>query len=237
MYCIRCGKEIPDLALNCPYCGSVQVEDASPADTEQLPRPAAAPVTVTLTKRNWAKLLLIGALLCFFLPFAAISCTDDDSGRTIYTQTVSGFEMMSKIDDEANLSKKEPSILAEVMRRLPSAFSIAAFAAGVFAVTLLFLGRSARVSGRLAAASAVFTLLIGLFFFLFYSPLSPVSVYSLSYGESSPSSVEALRMIRVKIKPGLLLAAGCFTAGAIFCRKARAEEENQTESGIYPARY
>lgn len=224
MYCIRCGKEISELALNCPHCGAVQVEDASPSDTEQLPRPASTPVTVSLTKRNWAKLLLIGALLCFFLPFAAISCSDEKTGRTVYSQSVSGFEMMKLSDNNGlNLREEEPDPMEEILKRLPGIFSITAFAAGVIAVVLLFLGKSARAAGWLAVLASVCTLLLGLFFFLLYSPLSPISVYSMT--DQSAQAAEALKIIRIKIKPGLPLALTAFIAGAVFCFRERPPEE------------
>lgn len=223
MFCIRCGKEIPEFAINCPYCGSAQIEDA---ETGALPvsAPAAANSSaVRLTKRSWAKALLIAALLCFFLPFIAVSCTNEDTGRTYYSRGVSGFEMMNLDNGGLNLKDEdreaEESFGKKVLKRLPSILAIAAFCMGVIAGLLLFLGKSARAAGRLSVGSAICLLLLALLFFLLYSPLSPVTDW---YSEETQ---KVLRYIKVSLRPGIFLSAGCFIADAVFCFKDKPPEQ------------
>ena len=222
MYCLHCGREISDLAVNCPYCGTAQVEDASPELSGTAPV-RETPVSLrSLTKRTWAKILLAAAMFCFFLPFVAVSCSSEKSGKAFYTRNISGFEMMKLGSDGLDLEKEEedeyPAVRA-FAEHLPMALSIAAFGMGAVALALLLLGRSARAAGRLSVGSAVMLLLLALLFFLFYSPLSPVTEM---YSEERKKMLE---YFSVRLRPGIFLSAGCFIAGAVFCRKDRPPEE------------
>lgn len=221
MYCMHCGREISDLAVNCPYCGTAQVEDASPELSGTVPV-RGTPVSLrSLTKRTWAKILLAAAMLCFFLPFIAVSCSSEKSGKTYYTRNLSGFEMMKLGGDGFDLEKEDeahPAVRA-FAEHLPMILSITAFGMGAVAFVLLLLGRSARAAGRLCVGSAVVLLLLALLFFLLYSPLSPVTEL---YSEERK---KALKVITVKLRPGIFLSAGCFIAGAVFCRKDRPPED------------
>ncbi|MBR5404685.1 MAG: hypothetical protein IK107_00155 [Oscillospiraceae bacterium] len=213
MYCLHCGKEIPDLAVNCPFCGSTQVEDAAPVSPETT---AAAGSLRELSHRTRAKMLLIAALVCFFLPFITVSCTSEKDGKTYYSQSVSGFGLMNLGDSGLNLDteRDETEPAAELLKRLPNVCSIAAFGMGVIAAMLLFLGRHIRAAGRLAVCAAVCLILMGLFFFLLYSRYSPMR-------EAMEESSKLLKVIYIRLRIGLLLSAGCFIAGAVFCFKDR----------------
>jgi hypothetical protein len=214
MYCIHCGKEIPDLALNCPFCGASQLGGAEPAPA------AEEPVTLrSLPRRTWAKILLITALACFFLPFITVSCHSNRDDKTVYAQSMNGFEMMRLGSSGFQTEREDENPIIKAAERLPNVFAILAFGMGLIAVLLLFLGKRARAAGGLAVGSAVCLVLLALFFLLLYSPGSPVRAY---YPEKTDT---LLRTITVRVRFGIWLAAAGFTAGAVFCFRDRPPDE------------
>ena len=88
MFCKKCGSEVPDGMKFCTHCGTAIEQICSLSKNEQGENPV-----VDLSKKNdinsvtIAKMLLLVAILCFFLPFVAVSCQGQSAD-------MSGFDAM-----------------------------------------------------------------------------------------------------------------------------------------------
>ena len=73
MFCIHCGKEIPDGSAFCPECGGAQKVEAAPAKEPPVPPSTEPdPVSIPLEKTKYNTLSIVGfviGLVSWFLNF------------------------------------------------------------------------------------------------------------------------------------------------------------------------
>lgn len=184
------------------------------------------------------KIMIVLALLCFFLPFVSVSCSMGASGGDQELGKFTGFDMItgnmemdtsgsslgglggsssSKYDDEwddnnSTSSKKKDESKSE--KEKMNYWLIAAAACGAVALGVLFIkGKKLEVvSGGLCAAAAILVIIARATFKSFYGfdeALKEQSTSS-SYGDLS-------QYIKVNTKIGLILCVGLFAVAAIAC--------------------
>ena len=111
MFCMQCGKPIPDESTVCPECGAQQAAAPTPpsnaastvssaAQTATAAASGAVSKFMALPKRTIAKIAILLAMISFFFPFVTVSCS---GGGKNLEETYSGFELITTAgsdDDE-----------------------------------------------------------------------------------------------------------------------------------------
>ena len=113
MFCMKCGKEIPNESTVCPECGAQTAPPQTPPPAANATAGAASTISnavaafSALSKRTIAKIAVVIALVAFFLPFVTVSC---NGGGKDLKETYSGFSLMtgmSSDDDEIASQSKD----------------------------------------------------------------------------------------------------------------------------------
>ena len=196
MYCRHCGTEIPEGTNTCPSCGkdtspvrAASIPAADPKELVQKAATAAAPLPLAMI----ARIAVIAALLCFFLPFVMVSCNGDKSVSASY----SGFEMITKIgaDDDELLSQDSSKAKSNI-------FVFGAFACGVVSAVFMFVKKDKqKLAAALSAISAAALLVFRMTFRMYYGL----------------NDSEYKKYIDVKTRFGLILCILFFLAAAAAC--------------------
>lgn len=208
MYCKHCGQQIPDGADFCPLCGGMQNDMTLAASRSGI---------AGISRRLIAKIALALALVCFFLPFMAVSCSSE--GTTVFSKDYTGFQLMTSMEGDSDDSSEDETVSEKEGDAKPNIYAIASFALGIGALVLLLLGKRSRISGVISAVSGVLLVVLGASFRSYYDlnslDLSNSSGGDSLFGSSKMSDLSA--MISVDVKYGLILAVVFFAAAAVCC--------------------
>lgn len=153
MFCPNCGKEIKDGAPFCGECGAklnTATEEKVPAGSS----PDAVPVSTASSKGKAstafiAKIFVLVALICFFMPFMTISCADKSVSKD--KVKVTGTDMIFG-DKDISEQKEDEGGSGSIF----NIFVCVAAVAGV--VALLPIKKTALFSGISALSLVVFRL-------------------------------------------------------------------------------
>ena len=206
MFCKNCGKQIPDGSSFCSLCGTkidsilplrTAVPDVSPVPAPAKPDAPAPAMIAGIPVRTVIKIVLVIALLAFFLPFVTVSCNSGTSKSTEITETYSGMELITTIGskDDALLAKSQDHE-AKVNFFVTMAFLCAAAGLG-----MLFSKQRSIVTAALSCASFILLLI----FRMFFRPY---------YGLNDP---DIKKYIDVDTRFGLLLCMLALLAAAVLC--------------------
>lgn len=206
MFCKNCGKQIPDGSSFCSLCGTkidsilplrTAVPDVSPVPAPAKPDAPAPAMIAGIPVRTVIKIVLVIALLAFFLPFVTVSCNSGTSKSTEITETYSGMELITTIGskDDALLAKSQDHE-AKVNFFVTMAFLCAAAGLG-----MLFSKQRSIVTAALSCASFMLLLI----FRMFFRPY---------YGLNDP---DIKKYIDVDTRFGLLLCMLALLAAAVLC--------------------
>lgn len=146
MNCPKCGGKLGAGAKFCPDCGE-KIEQVSPLpETSDVPNPAAAVDSKKAGKGAHLimKVLIVLALICFFMPFVTVSCGDvkvEETGfdlmigRSEYSGSYGSY--LNEYSDEDDGIKINPCVLIS----------------GICGVVALFVGM--KISGVLSVVSSI----------------------------------------------------------------------------------
>ncbi|MBQ5334859.1 MAG: hypothetical protein J6Z45_02820 [Oscillospiraceae bacterium] len=209
MYCRHCRSMIPDGSDFCPTCGGAQ-NDAAPAPGgySSADFTSANPVA-RIPKRLIAKIALAIALVCFALPFMAVSCSNGST--TMFEQQYSGFQLMTSIGGDSDTA--DESVAEKEKDAKPNIYAIISFALGAAALILLVIGKRSKLCGVFSGISALALVAVAATFRSYYG------LDSLNTGGSDSllGSANMSDMISVDVKFGLIIAVILFICAALCC--------------------
>ena len=205
MYCRHCGREIPDGAEFCPLCGGLQNDGGFSASRGGI---------AGISKRLIAKIALALALVCFALPFMAVSCSSE--GTTVFSKEYSGFQLMTSLGEASDAGEDETAAEKEKDAK-PNIYAIVSFALGVTALVLLLIGKRSRICGVLSGVFGAALIALAATFRSYYNLDSG---FANTGGNSLFDSADMSKisdMISVDVKYGLIAAVLLFAAAAVCC--------------------
>ena len=214
MYCRHCRSMIPDGSDFCPSCGGAQHDTVSPPDSGfssgGFSSGNAAAGLAGISKRLIAKIALALALVCFALPFMAVSCSSN--GTTVFEQKYSGFQLMTAIGGDSDDKTVDDSVAEKQEDAKPNIYAILSFALGAGALVLLVIGKRSRIAGVMSGISGLALVALAATFRSYYD-LNALD----TGGDSLLGSANLSDMIQVDAKFGLFAAVILFVCAAVAC--------------------
>ena len=213
MYCRHCRAMIPDGSDFCPTCGGAQ-NDTPPVSAGYGMNQSGSftGTAVGISKRLIAKIALALALVCFALPFMAVSCTSN--GTKMFEKEYSGFQLMTTLggDDESD----DESVTEKQDDAKPNIYAIVSFALGVAALVMLVLGKRSKLCGLFSGISGLALVACAATFRSYYG-LDALDTGGTDSLLGSADLSKMSDMISVDVKFGLIAAVILFIIAAICC--------------------